>query len=69
MGPKLLFIVGIIAAHGALAASWLHQDAPKQRAAIASCVQTPDTFPSFAPPRELLAMAEIPDVELRILQP
>jgi hypothetical protein len=69
MGPKLLFILGIIVAHGALAASWLHQDAPKPRASIASCVRAPDTLPNFEPPRELLAMAEIPMVDLRVLQP
>jgi hypothetical protein len=68
MGPKLLFILGIVAAHGALAAGWLHQDAPRPRPAIASCVRVPDTLPNFEPPKELLAMAEIP-VDLRILQP
>jgi hypothetical protein len=69
MGPKLLFILGIIGAHGALAASWLHQDAPKPRSSIATCVQAPDSMPHFEPPRELLAKAEIPDVELWALQP
>ena len=66
MGPKLLFVLGIIVAHGALAAGWVHQDAPKQRAAIATCVQVPDTLPYFDPPRELLAIAEIPGAEPRV---
>lgn len=69
MGPKLLFVMGIIVAHGALAASWVHQDAPRQRAAIATCVQAPDTLPYFDPPRELLAIAEIPPADPGVLQP
>jgi hypothetical protein len=69
MGPKLLFILGIVVAHGALAATWVRKDAPKQRDAIATCVQAPDTLPYFDPPRELLAKAEIPIAELGILQP
>jgi len=68
MGPKLLFIVGIIVAHGALAAGWVHQEAPKQRASVATCVRAPETLPYFSPPRELLAMAEIP-VELTVPRP
>ena len=63
MGPKLLFILGIIVAHGALAAGWVRQDAPKQRASIATCVRAPDTLPHFSPPRELLARAEIQIVD------
>jgi hypothetical protein len=69
MGPKLLFVLGIIVAHGALAAGWVHQDAPKQRTSIATCVQAPDTLPHFEPPKELLARAEIPIAELRVMQP
>ena len=68
MGPKLLFVLGIIVAHGALAAGWVHQDAPKQRASIATCVQAPDTLPHFEPPRELLARVEIEMVD-GVLQP
>ena len=68
MGPKRLFIVGIIVAHGALAASWVSQGAPTQRA-ITTCVMAPATTPHFEPPRELLAMAEIPIAELRVPQP
>jgi hypothetical protein len=68
MGPKLLFVVGIVLAHGALAAGWVAREAPTQRAAIATCVRTPDTTPYFAQPRELLAMSEIPFAELRMQQ-
>jgi hypothetical protein len=69
MGPKLLFVLGIIVAHGALAAGWVHQDAPKQRAAATTCVQAPDALPYFAAPRELLAWAEIPIPEPMVPQP
>ena len=59
MGPKLLFIAGIVVAHGALAAGWVHQDAPKQRTSIATCVQTQEDLPYFERPRELVARVEI----------
>ena len=68
MGPKLLFVVGIVLAHGALAAGWVTQETPKQRASIATCVRAPDTTPYFAQPRELLAMSEVPFAELRMQQ-
>ena len=69
MGPKLLFILGIVVAHGALAAGWVHQEAPKQRASIATCVQAPDVMPHFSPPRELLAATQISIAELEVMQP
>ena len=66
MGPKLLFVIGIIVAHGALAAGLVNEDPPKQRIAVASCVRTQDAFPHIAPRRELLAMADIPIIDLRV---
>ena len=57
MGPKLLFILGIIVAHGALAAGLISEDPPKQRISLATCVRTPDAMPTIAPARELYAMA------------
>jgi len=68
MGPKLLFVLGIVLAHGALAAGWVRQEGPKQRTAIATCVQAPDTLPHFEPPRELLARADI-QIADGLLQP
>ena len=59
MGPKLLFVLGIIVAHGALAAGWVHQEAPKQRQAMTTCVQSPDEMPNFTPHKEMLARVEI----------
>jgi hypothetical protein len=58
MGPKLLFVVGIVLAHGALAAGWMAQEAPRHRAAVvSSCTRAPSQPLHFAPPRELLAHA------------
>ena len=71
MGPKLLFIVGIIVAHGALAAGWIANEPPKQRVSIGTCVRSPDApsaLPHYSPPRELLARAEIPTIDLRMSQ-
>jgi hypothetical protein len=58
-----LFVVGIIVAHGALAAGWVHEEAPKQRASVATCVRTPDALPNITPQRELYAMAVIPPAD------
>ena len=69
MGPKLLFIAGIVVAHGALAASWARQDAPRHRTSIATCVQTPEELPYFEAPREVLARADIPVADLKVPQP
>lgn len=57
MGPKLLFILGIVAAHSALAAALVQQEAPRQRVAAASgCVNAPDTaLPDFTPRSEIYA--------------
>jgi hypothetical protein len=66
MGPKLLFIFGIVVAHGAVAASLVRQEAPTQRESVATCVNTPPALPHIIPKRELLAMADIPIVELDV---
>jgi hypothetical protein len=62
MGPKLLFVLGIVVAHGALAASWVAQEAPRHRmAVITSCSQIPTEPLHIAPPqREMLAYAVMP---------
>jgi hypothetical protein len=69
MGPKVLFIAGIIAAHGALAAGWARQDAPRHRTSIATCIQAPEELPFFEAPRELLARVDMPGAELKVTQP
>jgi hypothetical protein len=69
MGPKSLFIVGIVVAHGALAAGLARQEGQKPRASIATCFNEPVDTPHFEPPREMLAMTAIPIVDLRLQQP
>ena len=69
MDPKLLFVVGIVAAHGALAAGWIAHEPPKQRVSIGTCVRTPNApnaLPHYSPPRELLARVDIPAIDLRM---
>jgi hypothetical protein len=55
MGPKLLFLFGIVAAHGAVGAAWLTQDSPAPRLA-SGCMREPAPVPHFRPQAELLAM-------------
>ena len=57
MGPKLLFMLGIVAAHSALAAALVQQEAPHQRSAVSSaCVNAPDTaLPDLTPWSEIYA--------------
>ncbi|MEO8016846.1 MAG: hypothetical protein ABI769_03455 [Pseudomonadota bacterium] len=69
MGAKLLFVVGIIVAHGALAASWVREEAPKQRASVATCIRAPGALPNITPQRELYAMTVIPIVDEEPRQP
>jgi hypothetical protein len=56
MGPKLLFVMGIVAAHAALGAAWLEKEAPKERVSLVSCGNALGPEPDFTPRRELLAM-------------
>jgi hypothetical protein len=57
MGSKLLFMLGIVAAHSALAAALVQQEAPRQRAAVSTaCVNTPDSaLPDLTPRSEIYA--------------
>ena len=55
MTPKLLFIFGIVLAHGAVAASLIHDQPSRDRDVSLSCANTPSVDPYFAAPRELLA--------------
>ena len=56
MGPKFLFVMGIVLAHGALGAAWVRQEATEQRGPVPACVNSAAPLPYFQPPRELLAM-------------
>jgi hypothetical protein len=56
MGRKLLFVMGIILAHGALAAGWVATDAPRLReAVVTSCTRLQSEPFHVSPKRELLA--------------
>ena len=71
MGPKLLFVLGIVLAHGALAAGWMAQEAPRHReAVVTACTKQPAAPLHIAPPRELLAYAVTPASEFtEVMQP
>jgi hypothetical protein len=60
MGPKVLFVMGILLAHGALGAAWLKDASPQPRQAIAACVNSPGAMPDLSPRREILAMLVSP---------
>jgi hypothetical protein len=51
MNPKLLFILGIIVAHGAVAASWARFDMPKERVALSQTCPAGSSapLPDFTP--------------------
>lgn len=56
MGPKLLFFVGIVVAHSAIAAVLVKEEMPHQRTVAGSCAPTPDTaLPDYSPRLELYA--------------
>jgi len=60
MGPKLLFVMGILLAHGAVGAAWLKDASPQVRQTVATCVHTPGAMPDLSPRREILAMLVSP---------
>ena len=60
MGPKLLFVMGILLAHGALGAAWLKDASPQARLPVAACVKAPGSLPDLSPRREILAMLVVP---------
>jgi hypothetical protein len=69
MGTKLLFLVVIVAAHGAVAAGLAHTEAPATRIAATSCVSPPSAQPDFTPSRMLYAAAVVPVADEEVMQP
>jgi hypothetical protein len=69
MHSKLLFIFGIIVAHGAVAAGLMHDLSLPQRGVALSCTNLPTADPYFAPPRELLALVSVPLAAGEVMQP
>jgi hypothetical protein len=47
----------------------VREEAPKQRASVATCVRTPNALPNITPQRELYAMAVIPPADDETRQP
>ena len=70
MGRKLLFLVGIVIAHGALAAGLASEDGSIPRSGVVtSCVRAPEKPLHIAPPRELLAYAVLPNRDSGVSHP
>ena len=69
MEPKLLFTLGIIVAHGAVAASLMHDEPPRAREIPLTCANSGGPLPYFAPKPELLAMTVISLGVGDVLQP
>jgi hypothetical protein len=69
MGRKLLFVLGIIAAHGALGAVWVGQEVPETRPLVGTCVNTSAPLLYFDQQRrEILAMhVEVTRIEAALL--
>jgi hypothetical protein len=70
MTSKLLFIFGIVLAHGAVAAGLMHDQTAADRQEVAlTCSAVPTAAPYFSPPRELLAMTVIPPTAGDVTRP
>ena len=71
MGRKLLFLLSIVIAHGALAAGLASEDgsAPRSGVATTVCVGAPEKPLHIAPPRELLAYAVLPRLDSEVSHP
>ena len=70
MGSKLLFILGIVAAHSALAAALVQHETPGARVAAAACANPPDSaMPDFTPHAELYAVVMRAEYLGELLQP
>jgi hypothetical protein len=57
---KLLFILGIVVAHGAVGAGLWRDLSPPQHEIALSCAHSPAADPYFSPQRELFAAIVIP---------
>ena len=69
MKSKLLFIFGIVVAHGAVGAGLMHDLSSPQREVSLTCAHTPTADPYFAPQRELFAATAIPQESGDSMQP
>ncbi|MEJ0085940.1 MAG: hypothetical protein WDO72_09670 [Pseudomonadota bacterium] len=69
MKSKLLFILGIVVAHGAVGAGLMHDLSSPAREVALTCAHTPTADPYFAPQRELLAMSILSPAAAEAIQP
>ncbi len=71
MNSKVLIIMGIVVAHGALAAGWVQQEAPQHRTpkVVAACSPSPDVLPDFTPRAMRLAALVSPEPLGESMQP
>jgi len=69
MKSKLLFIFGIVVAHGAVGAGLMHDISSPRGPVALSCATLPTADPYFAPPRELLALVSVPLNAGEVMQP
>jgi hypothetical protein len=56
MRAKLLFIFGIVVAHGALAAGWVANEAPSPRNPAQACVNSPGALHDYSPAFQIYAL-------------
>jgi hypothetical protein len=66
MRSKLLFVMGILLAHGALGAAWIKQDAPQSRVSLATCVNTPLPMPQFFQPQREPLLAHVVSMQSEV---
>ncbi len=70
MGPKMLFLFGIVVAHGALAAGWIANEMPTGRAAASgTCVNVPSALPDFSPRFQIYALNTAEPKYDEVMQP
>jgi hypothetical protein len=70
MGHKLLFVMGIVVAHGALAAGLASDRATPRAVTVTTCVKSPDEPLHISPPLELLAYAMThAEYEAKVMRP
>ena len=71
MGSKLLFLLGIVAAHSAIAAALVQHETPAARVGTATaCVNAPDSaLPDFTPRAELYAAVVRTEYPAEVSQP
>jgi hypothetical protein len=69
MGPKLLFLVGIVVTHAAVGAALMTQEPEAPVVAVSSCIYAPEPPAPFQAQAEILAMRVSTVTSLETLQP